>query len=126
LGEFLVSLVAVANALKRQREAYADAQRRRAEEQMREAEEAAKRAEYDRKGKAIVSLARSWEQSKLLQAFAENLSSIAGQEGLPEEQRQEIKAMAEWTSRHAMHTDPFTHPRWMVGQFKNPPWSYGS
>lgn len=125
LGEFLVSLVTVANALKRQREEHAEWERRRAEERKREAEQAARRAEHERRAKAVEGLARSWEHSKSLLAFAERLSLLAGQEDIPEEQRLDIRAMAEWAMRHAQLADPFTHLTWMIGQFKNPPWSYG-
>jgi hypothetical protein len=72
LGQFLLSVEAVAKALKRQREEQAE------------------------------------------------------QEGVPEEQRQDIRAMAEWAMRHAGYVDPFTHLAWMIHQFKEPPWSYGS
>ena len=126
LGRFIVTLPAVARALKRQREELAEQERKRAEERRRAAEEAARRAEYERKAKAVEGFSRSWEQSKLLRAFAERLASMAEQDGVPEEQRQDIRTMAEWAVRHAGFVDPFTHLAWMVQQFKNPPWSYGS
>jgi len=72
-----MTLTAVAKALRRQREAHAEAERRRAEERKWEAEEAAQRAEYNRRPKAVESLAHSWERSKLLQSFAERLTSLA-------------------------------------------------
>lgn len=125
LGKFVVTLAVVAKALKRQREERAEQERKWAEERKREAELAARRAEYERRAKAVEGLARSWEQSNSLRAFAERLSSLAGQEGLPEDQRQDIRAMAEWAMRHAEYVDPFTHLAWMIGQFKNPPWSFG-
>lgn len=124
LGRFILTLPAVAKALKRRREELAEQQRKWAEEWKREAEQAARRAEYERRAKAVEGLTRSWEHSKSLRAFAERLSSLAGQEGPPEEQRPDIRAMAEWAMRHAELADPFTHLAWMVGQFKNPPWSY--
>jgi len=50
------------------------------------------------------------------------LFSEAEQQGVPEEQRQDIRAMAEWAKRHAEFVDPFTHLEWMIRQFKNPLW----
>ncbi len=125
LGHFLVSLAAVAKALKRQREERAERERKWAEGRKREAELAARRAEYERRAKAVESLARSWDQSKSVRAFAERLSSQAEQSGVPEEQRQDIRAMAEWAIRHAGFIDPFTDLTCMIRQFKDPPWSYG-
>jgi hypothetical protein len=126
LGRFIVTLPAIARALKRRREELAEQQRKWAEERKRAAEEAARRAEYERRAKAVEGLARSWEQGKSLRAFAERLTSMAEQEGVPEEQRRDIRTMAEWAVRHAGFVDPFTHLAWMVQRFKNPPWSYGS
>jgi len=121
LGRFIVTLPAVAKALKRQREELAEQQRKWEEERKREADVAAWRAEYERRAKAVESLARSWDRSNSLRAFAEKLSTVAEQDGVPEEQRQDIRAMAEWTMRHAEFVDPFTHLAWMISQFKNPP-----
>ncbi|MBZ5669330.1 MAG: hypothetical protein LAO04_06350 [Acidobacteriia bacterium] len=126
LGHFLVSLAAVAKALKRQREQRAEWERKWAEERKREAERAARRAEYERRAKAVESLARFWDQSKSFRAFAEKLSPEAERAGVPEEQRQDIRAMAEWVMRHAGFIDPFTDLTRMIRQFKDPPWSYGS
>ena len=100
LGRFIVTLPTVARALKRQREELAEQQRKWAEER-KHREEAALRAEYERRAKAVEGLGRSWEQSNSLRAFAERFSSLADQEGLPEEHRQDIRAMAEWATRHA-------------------------
>jgi hypothetical protein len=126
LGRFIVSLAVIAKALKRQREERAEQERRRAEERKRQVELAAQRAEYERRAKAVEGLAHSWEQSKALRAFAERLTSEAEREGIPEEQRQDIRALADWTMRHADFVDPLTDLAWMIRQFKSPPWSYGS
>ncbi len=126
LGRFLVTLPAVAKALKRQREELAEQQRKWAEEQKRREEEAARKAEYERRAKAVDNLSRSWEQSNLLRGFAERLASTAEQEGIPEQQRQDLRDMAEWVRERAWFVDPLTDLGWMVRQFKQPPWSYGS
>jgi hypothetical protein len=97
LGHFVVSLSAIAKALKRKREEQAELHRKWEAERKQQAEQAARKAEYERRAKAVEILARSWDQSKSLQAFAEKLSSQAGHERVPEEQRQDIRAMAEWT-----------------------------
>jgi len=125
LGRFIVTLPAVAKALKRRREELAEQQRKWAEERKRREEAAARKAEYERRAKAVESLARSSDQSKSLRTFAERLASMAEQEGIPEEQRQDIRTMAEWAMRHAGYVDPFTDLAWMIRQFKDPPWSYG-
>jgi hypothetical protein len=126
LGRFLVSLPLVAKALKRQREEQAEWHRKWEEERKREAERAARRAEYKRIADVVEGVAHSWEQSKSLRAFAEKLTSEAEREGIPEEQRQDIRALADWTMRHADFVDPLTDLAWMIRQFKRPPWSYGS
>ncbi len=85
--------------------------------------------EFSRKGtffSAVDSFVRSWELSKSLRAFAERLSTEAEREGIPEDQRQDIRAMAKWVIRHAEFVDPLTNFAWMIGQFKNPPWDYAS
>src|SRR5215472_12854347 len=100
LGEFMVSLMAIAKALKLQREEWAQRERRWEEERKRQAEQAARRAEYERRAKAIEGFARSWDQSKSIRAFAERLSLEAEHAPLPEEQKQDLRAIAEWVMRH--------------------------
>ena len=120
-----MSLVAVANALKRQREEHTEWERRRAEERKREAEEAARRARV-RGGKQKRSRARPFMGTRRFASGRLRKTSLdGGQGGVPEEQKQDIRTMAEWAMRHARFVDPFTHLAWMIGQFKNPPWSYG-
>ena len=126
LGRFLVTLPAIAKALKRRREELAEQQRKWAEERKRQEEEAARKAEYERKAKAVDALARSWEQSNLLREFAERVASAAAQEGVPQEQKQELQDMAEWVRKRAWYVDPLTDLKWMLGQFKQPPWAYGT
>jgi hypothetical protein len=91
------------------------------EERRREADRAARKAEYERRAKAVAGIAHSWDQSKSLRSFAERLFSVAEQACTPEEQKLDIRAMAEWVMRHADFVDPFTDLAWMVRQFKDPP-----
>lgn len=125
LGRFIVTLPAVARALKRRREELAEQQRKWEEERKRQNEEAARKAEYDRRAKAVDGLARSWEQSNLLGRFAERLASTAEQEGIPVEQKRDLHEMAAWVRNHAWFVDPLTDVAWTLRQFKQPPWSYG-
>lgn len=60
-----------------------------------------------------------------MSAFAKQLSLEAEREGIPEEQRQDIWAIAEWAMRRAEFVDPFTHLEWMINQFKGLPRNYG-
>lgn len=125
LGHFLISLTVVAQALKRHREEQAEWERRWEEKRKREAEVAALRAEQRRKAEEVEGFAHSWEQSKSLRKFAERLSSETERGDIPEEQRQDLRCMAEWAMRHAELIDPFTHLAWMINQFKGLPRNYG-
>jgi hypothetical protein len=126
LGHFIASLPLAPKALKQKREEQAVWHRQWEEERKREVEQAARRAEYERRAKVVEELARSWDQSKSLRGFAEKLSSQAEQSDIPEDQRKEIRGMAEWAMRHAAFVDPFTDPERMILRFKTPPWGYGS
>lgn len=124
LGHFMVSLVLVSKALKREREESVERERRQVEARKREAEEAARKAEYKRKAEVVEKLAGSWRQSKLLKDFARALSAGAEQMAVTEEQKQDLRTLADWTQRHADFVDPLTDVAWLIRQFKNPPWEF--
>jgi hypothetical protein len=122
LGEFLVSVTAVAKAVKRRREEIDEWHRKWEEERKRQEELAARRAEYERKAKLVTDFIRGWEHGKSLRAFAEKLCSAADQAGIPEEQRRDIRSMTEWAMRQAGFIDPFADLARAVQQFKGPQW----
>lgn len=124
LGHFMVALVLVSKALKRQREESAERERRWAEERKREAEEAARKTEYERKAKVIDKFAGSWRHSKLLRDFARELSAEAERAEVPADQKQDLCALADWTLRHAEAVDPLRCLSWVIREFKHPSREY--
>jgi hypothetical protein len=63
------------------------------------------------------------DRSLALRKFSKVLSAEAEKAGIPEDQKQDLRSMADWTLRHADYVDPLTDIPWMIRQFKNPPWS---
>jgi hypothetical protein len=127
VGEVLVTCQKMAAAVKREREDRAERERRWKEEEKRRWEEAARKAEYDRKAKAIVELARAWQESNLLRNFAAALQAeVDAATDLPEDTKHDLLAMVEWSKGNADYVDPLTDLKWTLGQFKSPSWYYGS
>ena len=114
-----------ANALKRERRERAERERRWAEERKREEEARRHREEYDRKAKIIEKFVHSWNESKHVRDFAAALKETAAGPSMPDDQKQELHAMVDFALRHANYVDPLTDPKWMIANFKNPPWQYG-
>lgn len=126
LGRFLVALPMTASALKREREEQAERERRWAEERKREEEERRRREEYERKAKVVEKFAHSWNESKLVRVFAVALKTAVEGPSVPDDQKQELNAMVDFAVSHAAYVDPLTHPKWIIANFKNPLWQYGS
>jgi len=124
LGHFLVTLPLVAATLKREREERAERERRWVEERKREEEAQRRREEYNRKAKALDKLAESWHASRRLHEFAVALKAAWESPETPEDQKTDLAAMAEFALRHADFVDPLTDLKWMVNQFKTPPWQW--
>jgi hypothetical protein len=64
--------------------------------------EAAHKNEYDHNAKAVKALAQQWQESKLLRAFTAALQSTVTEAQLSDETKQQLKAMIEWSARHAI------------------------
>jgi len=126
VGEILVECERMAPAVKRAREAKAEAERRWAEERKREAEAAIRRAEYERRAEAVKKLSEAWQQSTLIKEFAIALQTVTAAADIPDDARKELEAMIDWTARHAAYVDPLTDLNCTLRQFKNPPWHYGN
>lgn len=69
-------------------------------------------------------LARDWHEAGRLREYAEAIKAAAENPDTPEEQKPDLAAMADFALRHANYLDPITDLKWMVTQFKNPPWQY--
>ncbi len=124
LGHFLVTLPMVAATLKKEREERAERERRWAEERKREEEAQKRREEYNRKAKALDRLAESWHASRRLHEFAGALKAAWENPETPEDRKADLAAMAEFALRHANYLDPLTDLKWMLNQFKTPPWQW--
>jgi hypothetical protein len=125
LGEMFATFAVTANAVKKYREDRAEAERKRIEEQKLAYERQRQRDEYNRKAEIITKFSKSWEEGKLLRDFAAALKTDTDLRELPEEQKQELYAIAEFASRHAHFVDPLTDFAWMIHNFKKPSWQYG-
>jgi hypothetical protein len=124
LGEVLVACRLIASSVKKVRVERAEAEVLRREEEKRRAEQAVKQAEYDRKAKAVGELATAWRESRLLRDFANSLGLAATAAELPEEKKQEISTIVEWSLRHADYVDPLTDLDWTIAQFKPRQWLF--
>jgi hypothetical protein len=125
VGEIFTNCEITAKAVKRERERQAELERLRIEGQRREAEAAARKAEYDRRAEAVKKLAHAWKESKLIKEFVLELQETLAIAGLPESEKKDLELMIEWSTRHADYVDPLTDLKWVIRQFKNPPWVYG-
>ena len=124
LGEILVVCENIANAVKKERQERAEAERKRAEERKREEEERQRQYEYDRKAEVVGKLASSWRESRLLREFAAAMQADSESGQVPDEQKQELRQIADWTVQHADFVDPLTDFAWVIRQFKKPEWQY--
>lgn len=125
LGEVFVACEKIAASVKKERVNRAEAEIRRREEEKRRTEEAIRKAEYDRKATALTRLASAWKEAQLLRDFARALQSTVTSADLPEKERLETEAMAEWSLHHADYVDPLTDIIWTINEFNDPPWHYG-
>jgi hypothetical protein len=125
VGEIFLACEKTAKAIKQERLDRAEAERRRVEEQKRRAEEAARQAEYDRKAKALMELARSWQESKLIKDFTTALQTTLTQPDVPETVKEELQKIVEWGFHHADYVDPLTDLNWVAEHFKKPSWMFG-
>jgi hypothetical protein len=125
LGRFLVALPEIARTIRIEREER-ERQRREWEEQRKRMEEARRqREEYERKAKVLQKLAHDFEESRLVSEFAAALKRAAESPDTPDEKKAELASIADFAIRHVHYLDPLTDLKWMLDQFKNPPWSYG-
>ena len=122
LGEVLIACEQIAASVKQERISRAEAEVRRKEEEKRRMEEQMRKAEYERKAKAVKELASAWQESTLLRDFSEELQVIAAKADLPEEKKQEILKMVEWSLRDADYVNPLTDLNWTIEQFKDRYW----
>jgi hypothetical protein len=124
LGEVFVACKLIPASVKKERVERAEAEVRRREKEKRRAEEAVKKAEYNRKAEAVQKLANAWQEGRLLREFANGLRSAAAAVDLPEEKKQEISTIVEWSLHHADYVDPLTDLDWTIAQFRPPRWMF--
>jgi hypothetical protein len=118
----IVACKQIAASVKQERISHAEAEVRRREEEKRRFDEQQRKAEYERKAKAVKGLASAWQESKLLRDFAKDLQVTATAADLPDEKKQEILTMIEWSLRHAEYVNPLADLNWTITQFKERHW----
>ena len=125
LGEIAYMIGKMANEIKTERQARAEAEQRRIEEQKREAEAAARQAEYDRKAKALKELNSAWKSGRSIREFVLALRARLSDADVSDSLRAELEKMVDWGLRHADYLDPLTDLKWTADQFKKPSWMFG-
>jgi hypothetical protein len=123
LGEVVLACKLIPASVKKELVERAEAEVRRREGEKRRAEEAAKKAEYNRKAEAVQKFVNAWQEGRLLRDFANGLRlAAAAAADLPEEKKQEISTIVEWSLHHADYVDPLTDLDWTIAPFKPPRW----
>ena len=118
LGEMVVECERAILAIKRAREARAEAERRRIMEQKLEQQAAIRRLEYERTAEVVKKLSQAWQESNLFRDFATALQAKAVAADIPDNVRQELETIIDWTVRHAVRLNPLSRLNSTIWQFK--------
>jgi len=124
IGDFIVGLKVAAAAIKKsrlEREAWDrrwEEERRKKEEQQRRAKEHKRRAEF------INGLIENWEEADRVRTFVRALTEAASQTEMPDDKKQEIQLVLDWTIKYADLLDPLTDLPDAVDEFVHPERKY--
>jgi hypothetical protein len=126
LGDSIIAVKVAAAAIKKHRIESEEWARRRAEEARQREERRRREQEHKRKAECISGLIENWEQAQRVRAFWRAMSECAAQLELPEDKRQEIRQVLDWTSQYAESLDPLTDLSGSIDEFVHPenkfPW----
>jgi hypothetical protein len=126
LGRFLVALPLIAKTVRSEREERERRHREWEEQRKRDEKVRRQQEECNRRVKVIQKLAHDFNESRLVSQFAAALKKAAESPNTPQDKRAELAVMADFAMGHADYLDPLTDLNWVLNQFENPPWSYGT
>ena len=98
---------------------------RRWEEERRQREERERRAqEHKRKAEFVGGLIENWEEANRVRTFVRALTEAASQTELPDDKKQDIQQVLDWTTKYADFLDPLTDLPDSVDEFAHPERKY--
>ena len=126
LGDFVVGVKVAAAAIKKHRiESEEWARRREIERKQREEQERLAQ-EHKRKAEFVTELIENWETAERVRAFLRAMTECASQLELPDEKKQAIRQVLDWTNGYVESIDPLVDLPDSIDEFVHPekryPW----
>ncbi len=126
MGDFIVGVKVAAAAIKKHRIESEEWSRRR-EEERKEREKQQKLAEeHKRKAEFVTELMENWETAERVLAFLRAMTECASRLKLPDEKKQEIRQVLDWTNGYVESIDPLIDIPDSIDEFVHPeerhPW----
>jgi hypothetical protein len=126
LGDFVVGVRMAAAAIKKHRIESEEWARRREEEAKRREAQRRLAEEHKRKAECITELMENWEEAERIRDFSRAMSECLAQLELPNDKREEIQQVLDWTDEYAESLDPLTDLPGSIDEFAHPekrnPW----
>jgi hypothetical protein len=124
IGDFIVGLKVAAAAIKKDR-LEREAWNRRWEEERKKEEEQRRRAEvHKRRAEFVGGLIKNWEEANRVRTFVRALTEAASQKALPDDKKDEIQQVLDWTTKYAELLDPLTKLPGSIAEFVHPELKY--
>jgi hypothetical protein len=124
IGDFIVGLKVAAAAIRKDR-LEREAWNRRWEEERKKEEEQRRRAEEHKRRAAFVGgLIKNWDEANRVRTFVRALTEAASQKALPDDKKEEIQQVLDWTTKYAELLDPLTKLPGSIAEFVHPELKY--